>query len=475
MLETAPPTTPPPAHSARWWALSWISLTQLMMVVVSTVMNIAVPSAQADLGLTDTQRQWVITIYLLAFGALLLLGGRVADTIGRRRALLIGLAGFTLASILGGLAPNPETLLAARALQGVFSALIAPAALALMSLTFPAGPDRAKAFGIFGTIMGAGSGVGVVVGGILTDSWGWRSAMFINVPIALAAAIGLLIALPADPAHRGRVDLLGGALSALGLTALTLGFTSSETSGWTAPATLGLFAVGTIALLGFVWRQHRAPAPLMPLTLFAERRRSAAFLAMLSWGIAIMPVFLFLSVFLQQIVGLTPLLSGLAFLPYTLAILVTVRAIRPLQARVAPRVLISAGLLVIATALVLLSLLHSDASWMQVLPVLPLLGIGTASVQPTAQSAATYQAGPASGAAGAVASTAQQVGSSLGMALLGSVAATATAAAAGAGHTAGASVVAGFATAGGVGAAILATAAVVTFVVAGRDRAAVAR
>ena len=476
-ISTAPSAVP---TTKRWWALTWIAITQLMMVVVSTVMNIAVPSAQQDLGLSDTQRQWVITIYLLAFGALLLLGGRVSDTIGRRRTLLIGLAGFTAASILGGLAPTPEILLSARALQGAFSALIAPSALALLSVTFAGGPDRAKAFGIFGTIMGAGSGIGVVVGGILTETWGWRSAMFINVPIAIAAAIGLVVSLTHDAPNRGRLDLFGGLLSAIGLTALTFGLTTASSAGWGSLTTISLLAGGIIALGLFVLRQHRVKVPLLPLSLFSERLRSAAFLAMLAWGIAIMPVFLFLSVFLQQVAGFSPMMSGLAFLPYTFAILVTVRLIRPLSSLLAPRVPIAAGLLVLAAGLFMLSLLTPESSyWTQVLPILLLLGIGTASVQPASNSAATFNAGPASGSAGAVASTAQQVGSSLGMALLGSIAAAATAGAvtasagkssAGSPAAASSAVVEGFASAGFAGSIILAAAALTVFLVAGRTK-----
>lgn len=468
------PWTIETATRTRWWALTWISLTQLMMVVVATVMNVAVPSAQADLGLSDLQRQWVITIYLLAFGALLLLGGRVADTIGRRRALLIGLVGFALASIAGGFAASPESLLAARAFQGVFSALIAPSALALLSLTFPSGPDRAKAFGIFGTIMGAGSGIGVVFGGLLTEAWGWRSAMFVNVPIVVVAIAGLLVSLPRDAADRGPIDILGGILSAIGLTSAILGLSMIQTAGLTAPLTLVLLAAGAVALAAFVAWQRRASTPLMPLALFRQRVRSAAFLAMLAWGIAIMPVFLFLSIFLQQVAGLSPLVAGLAFIPYTIAILVTVQLLRPLQGRASSRVFISGGLATIAIALLTLSFLTPTSSyWTLLLPLLVLLGIGTAAVQPSASSAATFQAGPTSGTAGAVASTAQQVGSTLGMALLGTVAATASASmppAATAQATA-AATTHGFATAGWVGAALLSIAAGGVFALAGRAKA----
>lgn len=455
----------------RWWALGWISVTQLMMVVDGTVMNIAVPSAQADLGLSDVQRQWVITVYVLAFGSLLLLGGRISDVIGRRRALLIGLIGFALASITAGLAVSAEMLITARAVQGVFGALVTPSALALLSVTFPEGADRARAFGVFGTIMGSGSGIGVLLGGALTDSWGWRWALLINVPIALAAGIGLLVSLRSDARGHGRIDVIGGVLSAVGLTAVTLGLTTAGSSGWGSPSTIGLLAGGLVVLASFVARQKTATAPLMPLSLFAERLRSSAFAAMLAWGVAILPAFLFLSVYLQQIAGLSALLTGLAFLPYTAAILITVRLVRPVLRLVTPRVFLAAGLALLAAGLLILSLLEPDSDyWSHVLPVFVLLGLGTGCVQPAANSAATHRAGPVSGVAGAVASTSQQVGSSLGLALLGTIAATTTASSVTGTSLADqhAAVMAGYHTASLTGAAILAIAAIAVFILAGR-------
>lgn len=459
------------APTARWWALGWMSATQLMMVVDGTVMNIAVPSAQADLGLSDVQRQWVLTVYVLAFGSMLLLGGRVSDVIGRRRALLIGLAGFTLASIVGGLALSAEMLIAARAVQGLFGALVTPSALALLSLTFPDGQDRVRAFGVFGTIMGAGSGIGVLLGGILTDSWGWRWALLINVPVAVAAGVGLLLSLTADARGEGRIDVAGGVLSIAGLTALTLGLTTAETAGWGSPSTIGLLAAGVIVLVGFVVRQARTRSPLIPLSLFTERLRSAAFAAMLAWGVAILPAFLFLSVYLQQVAGFGPLLTGLSFLPYTAAILVTVRLVRPALAAVPPAVFLSLGLALLAAALLVLSFLRPDTPyWSHVLPVFVLLGLGTGCVQPAANSAATHRAGPVSGVAGAVAGTAQQVGASIGLALLGSIAATSAdeTLTAAPGSSADTATVHGYNTASLVGAAVVAVAAVAVLVLAGR-------
>ncbi|MCM0638396.1 MFS transporter [Cellulomonas wangsupingiae] len=463
------------SRTRRWWALAWISVTQVMMVVDGTVMNIAVPSAQQELGLSDVQRQWVLTVYVLAFGSLLLLGGRVSDVIGRRRALLIGLVGFALASIAGGLAVSGAMLLAARAVQGVFGALVTPSALALLSVTFPDGADRARAFGVFGTIMGSGSGIGVVLGGVLTDSWGWRWALLINVPIAVAAGLGLLLSLRVDPGGRGPVDVTAGLLSAAGLTAVTLGLTGTGSSGWVSAPRLGLLVAGLGALAVFAVVQGRAQSPLMPLSLFSDRLRVAAFTAMLAWGVAVLPTFLFLSVFLQQVAGLTPLVTGLAFLPYTAAILLAVRLVRPALTAAPPRVFLAAGLALLAVGLLVLSWLTPDAPYgSRVLPVLLLLGLGTGCVQPAANSAATHRAGPASGVAGAVASTAQQVGSSIGLALLGTIAATTTAALLAEAPTSGTTtaVVSGYAGASSTGAVVLAVAAVVVLVLAGRRPAA---
>lgn len=457
--------------AARWWALGWISTTQLMMVVDGTVMNIAVPSAQLDLALSEVQRQWVITVYVLAFGSLLLLGGRISDVIGRRRALLLGLLGFTLASVAGGLSVNAETLIAARAVQGACGALVTPAALALLSVTFPDGPNRVTAYGVFGTIMGSGSGIGVLLGGALTESWGWRSALLVNVPIALVSGVGLVLTLTADRGGRGRIDLAGGLLSAGGLTGLTLGMTTAQNQGWSSPLTIGLLVAGGLLLIGFVFRQRTAEQPLLPLSLFSERLRSAAFCAMLAWGVAILPAFLFLSVFLQQIAGLSPLAAGLSFLPYTAAILVTVRLVRPALRFVSPRVFLATGLALLAAGLLALLRLQPDSSyWLDVLPVFALLGLGTGCVQPAANSAATYRAGGASGVAGAVAGASQQVGSSIGLSLLGTIAATATAtAAAGSGSVdATAATLVGYHSAAASGAILLGIAALGVFILAGR-------
>jgi len=460
----------PASDRPRWWALVWISVSQLMVVIDATVMNIALPSIQQDLGLTDGQRQWVIAAYALTFGALLLLGGRLSDSMGRKRGLLIGLAGFTLASAVGGMAVSPEMLICARVAQGVFGALLTPSALALVSDTFPGGSQRTKAFGVFGTIMGSGSGIGVILGGVLTGTLGWRWALLINIPIALVAGIGIVVAVTATAATmRRRLDILGALLSCAGLALVVLGTTNVERNGWGDPATIGLLAAGAIVIAVFVVSQHRVSEPVMPPRLLADRQRSSAFLAMFFWGVAILPAFLFLSVYLQRVSGFSTIQAGLAFLPYTVAILVTVRIVRPLLKHAAPRALLTFGLLLIAAGLLVLALLKTDSDyWVHVLPVFLLLGVGTGCVQPAANSAATFQAGGDSAVAGAIASTSQQVGASFGLTLLGTIAALASTLRDGdtAQHLA--ATVRGYHQASLTGAALVAVAAIAVFVLSGR-------
>ncbi|KAA9153408.1 MFS transporter [Microbacterium lushaniae] len=458
----------PASDRRRWWALAWISVSQLMVVIDATVMNIALPSIQRDLGLTDGERQWVIAAYALTFGALLLLGGRLSDSMGRKRGLLIGLAGFTVASAVGGVAVSPEMLICARVAQGVYGALLTPSALALLSDTFPGGPQRTKAFGVFGTIMGSGSGIGVVLGGVLTGTLGWRWALLINIPIALVAGAGIVVAVTATAAMRRRLDILGALLSCAGLALVVLGMTNVERNGWGDPATIGLLAAGAVVIAVFVVSQHRVSEPVMPPRLLADRQRSSAFLAMFFWGVAILPAFLFLSVYLQQVSGFSTIQAGLAFLPYTVAILVTVRIVRPLLKHAAPRALLTFGLLLIAAGLLVLALLKTDSDyWIHVLPVFLLLGVGTGCVQPAANSAATFQAGGDSAVASAIASTSQQVGGSFGLTLLGAIAAIASTVQDGdtAQHLA--ATVRGYHQASLTGAALVAVAAIAVFVLSG--------
>ncbi|MEV7839349.1 MFS transporter, partial [Streptomyces albidoflavus] len=253
------------ADPKRWWALAVIALAQLMVILDGTIVNIALPSAQRALGMPDADRQWVITAYTLAFGGLLLLGGRIADLVGRKRAFVIGLAGFAVASALGGAAAGPGTLFAARALQGAFAAVLAPSALSLLTTTFTDPRERAKAFGVYGALAGGGSGAGLLVGGLLTEYLNWRWCLYVNVPVALAALIGAQVFLRDRSGRRGgHLDVPGVLLGSGGLVALVYGFSEAGPRGWTSPWVAAPLMAGVLLLAAFVWWQHRAAGPLLP-------------------------------------------------------------------------------------------------------------------------------------------------------------------------------------------------------------------
>jgi EmrB/QacA subfamily drug resistance transporter len=410
----------------RWWALGAVATAQLMVGVDLTIVNIALPSVQRALGMSDPARQWVITLFALGYGGLLLLGGRMSDLIGRRRALLIGLTGFAAASALGGAATGPAMLLTGRALQGVFGALLTPAVLATLAASFPLPAERGKAFGIYGTAMGSASGLGVLLGGVLTQYLDWRWCMFVNLPIAALAAGGVLYAVRPVPRVPGvRVDLVGALLATAGLMAVVFGFARAESDGWSAPATYASLAGGVVLLAGFLAVQTRVKSPLLPLRVVANRRRGGSYLAVFSVAIGMFAALFFLTFYLQNIQHYSPVKAGLAFLPLTAGLMVGVRAVSTLLAKASVRSLICPGLLTIAAGLALLGLLRADSSyWLHVMPVLFLVALGTGWVLVTANSTATLNAGPDTAVAGAMVMTSQQIGASLGTALLSTVAVT---------------------------------------------------
>ncbi len=395
-----------------------------MIGIDLTIMNIALPSVQRSLQMSDPTRQWVITLFALGYGGLLLLGGRMTDLIGRRRALLIGLTGFALASALGGAATGPAMLLTGRALQGVFGALLTPAVLATLAAAFPLPSERGKAFGIYGTAMGSASGLGVLLGGVLTQYLDWRWCMYVNLPVAALAAVGVLYAVRPVPKVEGvRVDITGAVLATAGLMALVFGFARAEPDGWSAPTTFGSLIAGVVLLGAFVGTQLRVANPLLPLRVVLDRRRGGSYLAVFSLAIGMFAALFFLTFYLQNIQHYSPVRAGLAFLPLTVGLMAGVRAVSPLLAKASVRSLICPGLLTIAAGLALLGLLKADSSyWFHVMPVFLLVGLGTGWVLVTANSTATLGAGPDSAVAGAMVMTSQQVGASLGTALLSTVA-----------------------------------------------------
>jgi EmrB/QacA subfamily drug resistance transporter len=418
-----------PHHSRRWLILGVIALAQLIVVLDVTIVNIALPSAQADLGFSDDSRQWVVTAYALAFGSLLLLGGKLSDLFGRKRTLLAGLAGFAGASAIGGAAPSFEVLIAARALQGLFAALLAPAALSILTTTFTDPTERGKAFGVYGAIAGSGAAVGLLLGGVLTEFLSWRWTMYVNLVLAVPAAIAagrLLVNM--KPAVRPRIDLPGVLAATTGLFALVYGFTNAETDGWGAPLTVAMLAVGVLALAGFVAIQRRAAHPLLPLRVVTDRNRGAAFLGVGIAAIAMFATFLFLTYYLQQSLGFSPIESGLAFLPMVVVLMATATAASTrLLPRVGPRPLVPGGMALSALGLAYLTGVEVDSTYAgSVLPGLLLMGAGFGLVMAPSMATATQGvAASDAGVASATVNTMQQIGGSIGTAFLSTMFASA--------------------------------------------------
>ncbi|MFJ9119963.1 MFS transporter [Streptomyces sp. NPDC102394] len=419
------------ADNRRWWALVVIALAQLMVVLDMTIVNIALPSAQADLGMSDGNRQWVITAYTLAFGGLLLLGGRVADLVGRRTTFVVGLLGFAAASALGGAAAGQGMLFGARALQGVFAALLAPSALSLLATTFTDPKDRGKAFGIFGAIIGAGAAVGLLAGGFLTQYLNWRWCLYVNIPIALVAFFGALALLAPGERHPdARLDVPGALLGSAGMLSLVYGFSEAESRSWGDALVVALLAAGGVLLAVFGWWQTRARVPLLPMSVVRDRQRIGAFLTVLLTTIGMFGVFLFLTYYMQGVLGYSPVKTGLAYLPITVGMITgsTQIAARLLN-RVPPRTLMVPGLLLAAGALAIIAQVGTEPAYAShVLPAMLMLGLGMGTAMMTSVSLATGSVAPRdSGAASATFNTAQQVGGSIGTALLNTIAASVTA------------------------------------------------
>ncbi|MFI1304023.1 MFS transporter [Streptomyces sioyaensis] len=426
-------TPVPAADPRRWKALVFICLAQLMVVLDGTIMNIALPSAQHDLGFSDSGRQWVVTAYALAFGGLLLFGGRISDLWGRKRSFVTGVIGFAAASALGGAAINTAMLLSARALQGAFAALLAPAALALITVTFTEAKERAKAFGIYGAIAGGGAVIGLLLGGALTEYLNWRWTMYVNVFFAAVAAAGALAVIrdPGAGQHRGRrLDVPGVLLASSGLVCLVYGLTRAETSGWKATATLALIGAGIVLLGAFLILESRVKAPLLPLRVITDRNRGGVYLSL---GLAIIGMYgllLFLTFYLQIVLGFSPLRCGVAFLPMSAGMMIGATQIGTrLAPRVPTRLLMAPSFLVAAAGLAVLTQITPDSSYTTVvLPGMFLMGLGLGTAMMPAISLATIGVAPQdTGVASAMVNTSQQIGGAIGTALLNTIATSATA------------------------------------------------
>jgi EmrB/QacA subfamily drug resistance transporter len=461
-----------PVTARKWLPLVIVALAQLMIALDATIVNIALPSAQQALHISEANRQLVITAYTLAFGGLLLLGGRIADYLGRKRAFLIGLVGFAAASALGGAATNLGMLLAGRALQGAFAAVLAPTALSLLAVTFTEPAERAKAFAVYGAIAGSGGAAGLLLGGVVTEYLAWRWCLYVNVPIAIAAVTGGSVALPdVRPAGRPRLDIPGVLLATSSLTAVVYACSQAVSHGWGARSVVGLFAAGAVLLTLFVVQESRSASPLLPLRIVVSRNRGGAYLATALAVVGMFGMFLALTYYFQVVLRFSPVRAGLAFLPMTAAVMASSTAIASrLLPRVPPRALIAPGLLAAAAALAWLTQLHPDSAYLtHALPAEVLAGLGMGLAFVPVFSIATQGVAPRdTGIASAMVNTANQVGGSIGTAVLNTIAASATAGYlathAGGPATAALGLVHGFSVAIGWGAGILAAAALIAAV-----------
>ncbi|MEU6215533.1 MFS transporter [Streptomyces sp. NPDC047023] len=407
-----------------------IALAQLMVTLDATIVNVSLPAAQTDLEFSDASRPWVITSYALAFGALLLLGGRLGDVFGRRKVFLTGVAGFAAASALAGAASSLGVLVAGRGLQGVFAALLAPSALSLLSTTFTQPRERARAFSVFGTVAGTGGAVGLLLGGVLTDTLSWRWTLYINVPIAVAVWLGGIAVLSRQGKRAaGGVDAVSALLAAGGLFNVVFGLSNAEVNGWGHILTWGSMANGVVVLALFVRRQGRTAQPLLPLRIVKDRDRGASLIAVATSAAGMFSVLLFLTYYLQLVHGLSPTMTGIAFLPLIAALMAATQiAARWVVPFLGVRWTVPTGLLLQGVGLMDLAALDSGSGYGAVLPGLLLFGAGMGLVMPTSMSTGTARvAAEDAGAASATINTAQQVGGAAGVALLSTVAASASA------------------------------------------------
>jgi EmrB/QacA subfamily drug resistance transporter len=417
-------------HSRRSAILGVLLLAQLMIVLDATVVNIALPSAQKALHFSTANRQWIVTAYSLSFGSLLLLGGKLSDLFGRRRTLLIGLIGFAIASAIGGAATGFGMLVVARAAQGAFGALLAPSILALLSTTFSEPKERAKAFGIFGAVAGTGGAIGLLLGGVLTEYLSWRWCLYVNLVMAVVTVAGALVFIPRlqPAADRPKLDIPGAITSTAGLVGIVYGLGHAESGGWTSAVTLGPIIFGVFSLLAFVLIESRVRHPLLPLRVVADRTRGGAFLAIGIVGAGMFAVFLFLSYYMSQSLGFSPVMTGLGFLPMILSLTVTTVTLGTwMLNRFGPRPSMTIGMAIAAGGMLTLGQLKVSSGYAAgVLPGLVIVGFGLGLMFSSAINASTSGVLPSdAGVASAMVNIGQQIGGSIGTALLSTLAATA--------------------------------------------------
>ncbi|MEU2155974.1 MFS transporter [Streptomyces sp. NPDC019396] len=409
-------------------ALAVIAACQLMVVLDATIVNIALPHIQGALHFSTTDLSWVLSAYTLTFGGLLLLGGRAGDILGRRRVFMAGILVFTLASLLGGLAQEPWQLLAARALQGVGGAIASPTSLALITTTFPEGPERNRAFGVFSAVSAGGGAIGLLAGGMLTQWLDWRWVLFVNVPIGILIAFLTPRYIGESERHPGRFDISGALTSTAGMASLVYGFIRASEEGWRDSLTLGSFSAAVVLLGAFGVIESRAKEPIVPLRMFTDRNRSSSYVIMLSLAAAMFGMFFFIVLFVQNVLGYSPIKAGLAFLPVTVAIVTGAGTAQRLLPVLGPKPFMVSGSAITGSGVLWLALIGSDSTYPNgVLGPMVLFGFGMGlnfvTLTLTAVSGvAQHEAGAASGLLNAT----QQVGGSLGLSILVTVFGTAS-------------------------------------------------
>jgi EmrB/QacA subfamily drug resistance transporter len=410
-------------------ALLVIASAQLMLTLDATIVNVALPSMDRSLHLPISHLNWVASFYALSFGGLLLAGARAGDLFGRLRLFRAGLAVFAVASMAGGLAPNGTVLITARLVQGIGAAMAAPGALSLLATTFPPGPPRTRALGVYSSMAGAGSVVGLLLGGTLTEYASWRWVMFINVPIAVGVLLGSRVLVPGER-ERGSLDILGAASVTLGVGSIVYGLTSGNTSGWAKPATLGCLVAGSVLLAAFVVRECTYRAPLVPTKMLRDRSRAGAYTVMLLLGAGMQAMFYLLTLYMQIVRGYSPLHTGLAYLPFVVGIGISSGGLGPrLLARLPARIVVGAGLILFAGALAWCAsqLTPASAYAVATLPTLLAGGLGTGLVYVGSTAVGMHGVAPhESGAAAGMLNTGIQVGAALGISALASVASIVT-------------------------------------------------
>ncbi len=409
--------------------LAVLLLAQLMIVLDATVVNIALPSAQQALHFSDGNRQWIVTAYSLSFGSLLLLGGKLSDLFGRRNTVLVGMVGFAVASAVGGAANGFAMLVIARAAQGLFGALLAPSILALLSTTYSEPDERARAFGIFGAVAGTGGAIGLLLGGVLTEYLSWRWCLYVNLVMAAATVIGTLALIPRhSSSERPKLDIPGALAVTTGLVGIVYGLGHAQTGGWSSVATIAPILVGAALVAIFVGIETRVIHPLLPMRVVANRTRGGSYLAIGIVGAGMFAVFLFLSYFMSQTLGFSPVMTGVGFLPMILALTATTVTLGTrLLTRFGPKIMMTVGQVIAAGGMLLLGQMKTSSGYADgVLPGLVVVGFGLGLMFASAINASTAGVEPSdAGVASAMVNVGQQIGGSIGTALLSTLAANA--------------------------------------------------